>query len=405
MTNISTWQQFEQTRYYEPLTSDLEVDFAIIGGGLAGLLLAYQLRDEGSIAILEKDKIGSGATALTTAFLTQSIDTDPTTLQEIYGKEARLIYESHAKGIDLIESIVKKEKIDCEFTRCDNYIFANTHKQYLSLQEESNTLKDLGVKNKLRKDDKLNFLNFGYILIPDQAKFHPLKFLYALAVICEKSGVKIFENTECYSIKDDEGIRITTRQAQVRPKKVIIATYDPLGNPKETFAKKGMYVTYVYEATLRREIPEGIYEDVNNPYHYFRIDGNRIIVGGEDHREELAPPEENNLKALKEFMNDKFGSDNFSLVRRWKGPILEPTDGLPLIGEYKPDHFVACAFSGNGMTYSAITALMLSDLITGKQHEWQELYNPRRIPSLKSLWKKGRDYTEELFGGAVKNAI
>ena len=73
---------------------------------------------------------------------------------------------------------------------------------------------------------------------------------------------------------------------------------------------------------------------------------------------------------------------------------------------YKKENvYVAMAFSGNGMTYSMIAGKLLSDLILGKKNPYEELYNPLRIPTIKQLLQKGYDYTEELFGGAVKNSL
>ena len=57
------------------------------------------------------------------------------------------------------------------------------------------------------------------------------------------------------------------------------------------------------------------------------------------------------------------------------------------------------------MTYSAITALIMRDIITGKKNPYTNLYDPKRTPTLTQLWKKGRDYTEEFFRGAVANIL
>jgi hypothetical protein len=92
-------------------------------------------------------------------------------------------------------------------------------------------------------------------------------------------------------------------------------------------------------------------------------------------------------------------------VKKWSGPILEPVDGLALIGKYAPHQYVATGFSGNGMTYAGISALLMTDLISGKKNPWTKVYDPKRKLTAKQLVKKGIDYTSEFFGGAVKNLI
>lgn len=90
-------------------------------------------------------------------------------------------------------------------------------------------------------------------------------------------------------------------------------------------------------------------------------------------------------------------------MRKWKGNILEPSDGLALIGETMPRHYVATAFSGNGMTYSALAGWIISDSLLGRNNPYKDVYDPKRRLEVKAVIYKARDYTAELFGGALKN--
>jgi glycine/D-amino acid oxidase-like deaminating enzyme len=406
-----TWKNIERPKDYPQLSGNIETEIAIIGGGLAGVITAYLLAKEGrQVVLLEKKHIGSGATEYTTAFLTHDIDTDLADLVSMFGEDkAKAVWESHASAIDLIEKIVEEEKIDCEFTRCNIYSYATDTKEVEYLKEEKDIANRLGFKVEFSTDNNLGFINQGYAVLPKQAKYHPLKFLFRLAEIAEQKGVKIFENTEAKDIKEqDGGLKIITDKGEISAQKLVMATYRPFINPLQLLFKKGMYVSYVFEAELPKgKIPEGLYQDMKNPYQYFRIDPqenfDRMIIGGQDHREEIPIDEDKNFNALEEYLSSLLGSKDYKIVRKWSGPILEPSDGLALIGEYDDNKFVATAFSGNGMTYSGISGMILADRIAGRANAWAELYDPKRIPSLKQLFKKGKDYTEELFGGAMKN--
>lgn len=405
------WEEDLSLPYFPKLDQDLNTDVLIVGGGMAGILTAYLLAKKGKkVIVVESNRLLRGATLYTTAFLTHVLDTDFSELISLYGKnKAKLIWQSHKTAIDEIEKIVKRENIDCEFTRCSNFIYAASPDEYADLMTETKEMKSAGFKAKL--DLKLlGFNNAGSIELTEQSKFHPIKFLEALVKICQDLGVQFYENTEVLSLNSSKTIIAKTKNYVVKAKHAIIATYDPLGNPKETFGKKGMYRSYVMELEIpRNKIPEGTYEDTHTPYHYFRIDKvgakDRMIVGGEDNRKEIALPDRKNFSALQSYVKQLLGKSKYKIIRKWTGPILEPSDGLALIGEIKTNQFIATAFSGNGMTYSMISAMIIRDSIFEKPNKWKQLYDPKRKIKIKSFVSKAIDYGEEFLGGVVKNSL
>jgi glycine/D-amino acid oxidase-like deaminating enzyme len=307
---------------------------------------------------------------------------------------------------------VQSENIECDFTRCSNYIYANTKKEFDEFDEEADAAGELGLDAWLEKDGtKLCFKNHGYIEIRNQAKFHPLKFIVKLAEKLSERGVAIFEKTEATEILDrDFGYAVRALGHSIQSRYVVCATYHPFKQPARLFFKKGMYKSYVLEAHTEWKIPEGTYEDTDNPYHYFRVDKNgqggyRIIIGGEDHREDVPVDQDRNFNALNAYLESIIPKDSIAIRRSWTGPILEPVDGLAYIGkkEDKKNIFYAFAFSGNGMTYSAIAAGLLTDMITDKTNELERHYKTKRLPHMRAFITKGKDYTEELVRGALKN--
>ena len=398
---------------FPKLPLDAEVDVAIVGGGITGLLCAYLLRKEGKeVIVLEADTLVSGATHQTTAFLTEIIDTNQTDLIDVFGlKAARDVRKSHAAAINLIEDIIKKEKIDCEFIRCSNYIIASDSEQAELIEEEFDALRRAGVKVKSVRADELGIRAVQALEVPNQAKFHPTKFLHGMIAALVRMEVPLYEHSKVKELidKDDGTQELVVGRRSVRALWTLRSTYHPFDNPKAVLLKKGMYVTYLMELSAPQGLyQEGIYEDLDNPYRYFRVDArethDRIIIGGEDHRVEFKMNPEKNFAALEAYGKQIFGRKH-KVVRRWTGPILEPIDGLALIGEVAPRALIATAFSGNGMTYAGIAALMSRDLVVGRDNPWLELYDPTRMPTMRQLWKKGRDYTEEFFNGAVANAL
>lgn len=147
------WDEGVKMPSFEGLKENIEVDVAVVGGGLTGLLSAYLLFREGlSVALFEKDKIGRGATGLTTAFLTQHLDTDTNKPISMFGKEkAAAVMKSHAQAIELIGKVAEEEGIACEYMRCPDYQYLNSELESRELKKEKKALENTGVKAELKK--------------------------------------------------------------------------------------------------------------------------------------------------------------------------------------------------------------------------------------------------------------
>lgn len=410
----TAWTEGVLKKSYKPYRGETQTDVVIVGGGITGVLCAYTLSKQGkNVILLEKGNIGSGTTSYTTAFLTQSLDTNSLDLIKTFGKKkATDIVVSHGKAIELIENIIKEEKIDCEFSRCSNYIYANFAKDIKSLESEYDACKKLGLDTTLVKNGStLGFSNEGYIEIKNQAKFHPLKFVHSITEKAVSYGALICEQSEVVKIqKQSNGQeKVTTANGSIIADYVIVATYNPFDNPLSLYFKKGPYLSYVIELMVKdMNLEEGTYEDIENPYHYMRVDKManeyRVILGGEDHRKEFPINKTKNFNALIEYADSIIPKLNRTIVKKWVGTILEPIAPLAFIGRITERNVLYnVAFSGNGMTYAGITAMICMDIINDTKNPWVELYNPRRNLQLKSIIMKGKDYAEEFFHGALKN--
>jgi Rieske Fe-S protein len=116
-----------------------------------------------------------------------------------------------------------------------------------------------------------------------------------------------------------------------------------------------------------------------------------LIVGGEDHKTGQGEDYDGPFARLVGWTRERFPSFK-KAEYRWSGQIIEPMDALAYIGR-SPFHkgvYIATGYSGNGMTYSAVAGMLLSDLILGRENSWESLYNPTR----KNL-KAAPDFIEE----------
>jgi glycine/D-amino acid oxidase-like deaminating enzyme len=414
----TTWQKnWEANKQYPTLEGDIEADVVIVGGGITGITLAYQLATSGKkVVVLNKGTLKkSSYTAYTTAMIMAEIDTTYPKLVKMFGAEqAAYIWLLGMEAINNIEEIIKTEDIDCEFAVVPAYIYANNAKEWDGLKEEAKLLKEANFPVEIIEgnsgDKKLEIPNTGAYILTNQAKFHPLKYCDGLRVAAEAKGAKFFEKTAALEINGNEKVEVITKDGKVKADFVIVATYEPFNKPKELFAKKGMYTSYMCELSIPKNIlTEGLYVDAQNPYHYFRVDAmqgkDRMIVGGADHRQEIKMNPEKNYAEVLEYAEKILGGVEYKVETKWDGGILETVDGLPLIGRYSreyPNRLVATGYSGNGMTYSMIATKILTDIITG-ENKVANPFEPLRPLRITNLIIKGKDYLEEFFRGAAKN--
>jgi glycine/D-amino acid oxidase-like deaminating enzyme len=412
-----TWHDvLHDVKLHSKLEKNIACDVLVIGGGIAGATTAYLLAKAGKdVVLIEKGSLKDTVPSYTTAFLTSIIDTDLHDLEKMMKKGGvRKVISSGEEAIREVEKIINEENINCDFKRVPHFSFARTEDGLERFREDASLLQSLGFEAKMVAGFLFTFETLGAMEMKHQAKFHPMKYLLGLREAFLKYGGKIFENTEAEEIlnRGNGMMKIVTTDALISAKYVVMATHSPMIRPWWYMLKQGTYESYICELQIPKGlIHEGLYEDDDNPYHYFRIDageGNsdRMIIGGEDHRTEIKISPDKSFGALKEYIDDLLPKVPYKIVREWSGPIIESTDGLPLIGRISkkhPNQFVATSFSGNGMTYGTLSGMLISDLILGRKNIYEKIYEPSRPFSLTDVLIKGRDYIGEFFSGAFAN--
>lgn len=388
INNIAPWSEEVPAEANRPsLTKDLEVDVAIIGGGITGITSAYLLAKAGKrVAVLEKDRIGSGETAHTTAFLSYDLDTPLAELKATFKEKiAFKAWVSAGQTINRIEAIIKEEKIDCDFSRCPLYRYALNQEGYNFLRREYNLARRLGFLL------KLEYQQFGlpyhhYLKFGLSAKFQPLKYLSALTKRAEKYGALIFENTPVLTFRGNNPITIKTSNGFVKAQDLIFAIHQPI---KKTFGINNRLVpaqTFVLAAQIPSGIlPEALYHDTLDPYHYFRIDKksgfDRIILGGEDRIENQPTSDEDRFRKLENYLKQLLPKANYTITHRWSGQIFNPIDGLPLIGNMvgSKHRLIATGFAGDGLIFGTLSSFINTDIILGQKNPLIKIYEPRRF--------------------------
>jgi glycine/D-amino acid oxidase-like deaminating enzyme/nitrite reductase/ring-hydroxylating ferredoxin subunit len=380
------------------------VDVVVIGGGIAGLTTAYLVSKFGKkVVVIEDGYIGSGETGRTTAHITHALDDRYYNLEQRHGLDgARLAADSHTAAINLIESIVKEENINCDFERLDGFLFLDPSDRKESLAKELEATHRVGINTtEIVERAPLQSFNTGScIRFPNQAQFQPLKYLRGLSQAIIKNGGQIYTETHAQEVTSD-GIK-TVNDYAVKAKNIVVATNAPIiDKTSKVYDKQDAYRTYVIGARIKKEaIPTALYWDTGNqnsenlvaPYHFVRIqkidrDENYdlLIVGGEDHQTGNFSSDndiEKRYSQLESWAKDRFPIEGIEY--KWSGQVMEPQDSIAFIGHNPGDNrnniYIATGDSGNGITHGTIAGTLLTDLILGKSNPWTALYDPSREP-------------------------
>ena len=419
-TTRSVWMSLPSIPALPKVDRDARADVCVIGAGMAGLSTAYFLSREGAdVLVVDDGSIAGGETSRTTAHLTCVLDDRFHWIEEVHGSRGLVLAaESHAAAIDAIESVVRSERIDCDFLRLDGYLFAPPGESHDELEREIEAARRAGLSG-VEWTERAPFATFetGKCLrFPDQAQFHPLRYLMGLAKGVAKRGGRIHRDTHATEIEDGTPVRVRTREGfTITADHVVVATNSPIHTRVKIHTKQAPYRTYV--VGIRSEegaAVRALYYDTQKPYHYARLhrlrpdegDGEVLIVGGEDHKTGQKDDAEARWSALESWTRARFPMAQ-EVLFRWSGQVFETVDGVAFIGKDRDGVYLATGDSGMGMTHGTIAGLLLTEAIHGREHRWASLYDPER-KSLRAAGEFAREnlnvvaqYADHLSGGDV----
>lgn len=413
----SFWIASTSAKTYPTLDKDINVDVAIVGGGMAGISTAYQLSKEGmKIAVLEGGKILQNTTAHTTAKITSQHSLIYAKLKKQMGEDlAKQYASSNEFAIHEIKKIADENNIKCDYSTQSSYIYTQDDDYIKQIEDEVEAAKSLGIEATFVEDIPFSMPIKAGVRFHNQAQFHPRKFLLPLAEILHNDGVQIYEQSRVVELdenEDDKYILTTSNTHKVTADKVIIASHYPFYN------KQGMYYariyqmrTYIVAIKAKEKFPGGMYINAEQPNRSLRAQdseyGELILVVGESHKAGQGEDTNKHYGALIDFACDLFTIED--IPYRWSTQDCMTLDGVPYVGHFTsktPNLYIATGFAKWGMTNSIVSSILLKDLITKGSSPWQEVYNPSRKsvgPSAKEFVKQNVNVADQLIDGKLDN--
>lgn len=402
------WSDRPELPRFARLAHDITVDVVIVGGGITGLTSAYLLKKAGRrVAVIERSRCMAGDTGYTTAHLTAVTDHRLAALYKSFGGDhARAAWDAGFAAIAQIDECVRAGKIECDFGWVPGYLFAAgdgapAPSEIKDLQREADVAAELGFD--ATYVDRVPFANRPGVRFDGQARINPRAYLAALAKAVHGDGSAIFEQTNADDVSGDPPV-VQAGGYRIQCGFVIVATHNPImgkaGWLTSTLlqTKLALYTTYAIAGRVKpHTVPDALFWDTGDPYHYLRTEPHRgydvVIFGGEDHKTGQQAGTEACYTRLERALKARL--PDVALTHRWSGQVIETNDGLPLIGELAPKQFVSTGYSGNGITFGTVGAMMAADAVTGRRNPWAELFDTGRTKILGGLWdyvRENKDY-------------
>ena len=386
--SLSLWIETTPATNFPSLRGELSADVAIVGGGITGITAAYILAKAGkSVVLIEKGRVAMSETGHTTAHIIEATDADYRDLIKDHGEEgARMDTEAIRSAIALIRSNVAELRIDCGFEDVDGYLYAEEEKDREYLKRQQGFLRQAGIETEWVDRVPLPFPTIGGLRYRNQSIFHVRQYLLALLDAAVARGAAVYENSLVNEVQNAEKngrCVVKTDHGSVVARHVLLATHVPINDRGAIWAKMHVTRTYVVAAPIQPgQITNALFWDTPYPYHYTRLletdRGLFLIVGGEDRDVGKEDNDETRYAALEDYCRSHFGVTSFS--HRWSGQINEPADALPFIGEstHGKNVWMSTGYSGTGMTYGTLSAMLLSDFALDRQNRFAKLYDPSR---------------------------
>lgn len=362
----SVWKDTAARPAFKSLKNDIKTDVLIIGGGVAGILCAYELeRRKVSYVLAESHTICGGITENTTAKITSQHGLIYHRLIREFGEETALKYfKANQEAVSKYRELCAE--IDCDFEEKDAYVYSSDNLR--KIEKELYALERIGVSAEFTKELRLPLNAAGAIKFKNQAQFNPLKFIFAIS-----EGLNIYEHTPVRELK---GTTAVTDSGKIYAKNIVVATHFPFINKHGAYFMK-MYQQRSYVIGLENaQDVEGMYIDAAENGLSFRNYKNILLLGGGGHR---TGKKGGNWEELRNFAKKYYPHSEEKY--HFAAQDCMTLDGIPYIGAYSSstkNMFVTTGFNKWGMTSSMVSAMILCDLLTGKDNDYTKIFSPSR---------------------------
>ena len=373
----------EDLNSQDQLTSDIDVDICVIGGGLTGISSAINLSKKGySVILCEARKIGWGASGRNGGQLGIGMRKDQFTIEKKLGlRHAKELWSLGLEAVEDVKNLIKENEIDCHLvngvmsTACfekdiDEYKFEIEH------MAKNYDFEGYQFFNKEKIREEINSkMYLAGLLNSGSYHLNPLKLTLGLAKVAQKNKVKIFENTPIEKIREEgDRVQVISKKGLIRASQVVVACNgyldSILGSKKNKFMPINNYVvaTEPLGEKRAREIIKNNYAVCDTrfiiDYYRFSEDWRMIFGGGETFTSNFV---KNATSFVSKRMIKVFPQlQNVKIDYSWGGTLAITVNRLPHFGTLMNNKVsYAFGYSGHGLALSVLAGKLIGENIHG----------------------------------------
>ncbi|MBZ5721061.1 MAG: FAD-dependent oxidoreductase [Acidobacteriia bacterium] len=395
--NGSYWAR-SQPPQNPPLTNDIAVDVAVLGGGFTGLSAAYYIRSispQKRVVVLEAKGCGNGASGRNGAMvLTMTADR----YMQFSPAPAidKKIYDLTTENIRRLSKLSVATAIDCELETNGALQVLVTSDDVKAAKAYVEQARSLGMpvefwdKQQLAGAIGTEVYEAGFF-DPNGGHVHPMKLVHVFKRAAENAGAEIYENTVVAAIEEGrENILHTTGGHAIKAKSLVLATNaftSRLGYFRNSFMPVREYVAMTQpcseqqlaEIGWRMRVP---FNDSRTEVFYLGLTrDNRIHIGGGSPNyvfnggvgdASAAASHSAQLRRELARIYPKLSDVSFELA--WDGVVDWSMDESPSVGytgRYK-NIFYGLGYSGHGVNLTSVFGRIIADLEAGREEPWTQ---------------------------------
>lgn len=378
MINNSLWLKNIKTKASKKINKDIETDILIIGAGITGLTTAYFLKDK-KITLIDKGKIGYGATAYSTGKVTYLQDS----LIKNSKEKEDLYLKSQIDAISIIKNIIIENNIKCNYESNSSYLYATNEKEKKNIKKIEEILKRNNIQYKTKNNENL-YNSIYSIKVDDTAVINPAKYVLELKRLLEQE-IDIYENSMATDFEYEENKFIVKVNNNIITAKIlIVTTHYPFLVSLGLIPFKS-YIEKSYLAALDTDKNKKLNAIAQNGNHSIRYysDQKEYMVYCSCSKKLGKNIDDNNIeKNITWELKSKY---NEKIKYIWSNTDIMSNDLIPLSGKLEKNLYIATAYSTWGITNGTISAKVISDNILGKNNKYTELLNPNRTGNIINL--------------------
>ena len=381
------WHQTGNEADYLTMLNNDQAEVVIIGAGMTGALIAYELlKDHYDVVLLDKDVPGYGSSDGNTGIIQYNSDNSLNEMIEAHGEQRAVdFYRMSVEGIKLLHQIADELNEDVGYAPKSSLYLCAKEEHEPGLQKIYATLKKYGFPAELLSREELmkeySLQAVGAMKTPLDLELNPFKWIQAVHRSNLARGARVYKDVEVIDVISDDqgsyivqtknGLRVTTKFViyAIGYAENIIPEVEPLVERNSTFS-------VVTEKTDAFWGERALVWDTAEPYLYFHsTDDGRVIAGGRDKegmkfnsQEKIDQENEKILARIKAYF-PAFSANPYTM---WQSVFGISKDGIPFIDKRKieENQYIALGYGGNGTCYAAIAAILLRSYLKGEEHPY-----------------------------------